>query len=235
MSAWSARRFWKEATVHAQDGGFAVHLDTRPVRTPLKAPLILPTEGLALAVAAEWQAQEGKVNPATMPFTRTANSAIDTVAPQFATVAAMLSAYGETDLLCYRATGPAALIDRQAAAWDPLLDWAAQDLKAPLRTTLGVMHVDQPAASLATLGAAVQAQSPFQLAAFHDLVAITGSLVLALAITRGRLTADEAWTLSRVDENWQIELWGADEEAAEITALKHAALLQADRFYALCR
>lgn len=234
MSAWTARRFWKDATVLAQDGGFAVHLDTRPVRTPLKVPLILPTEGLAQAVAAEWQAQEGKVNPATMPFTRTANSAIDTVAPQFATVAAMLAAYGETDLLCYRATGPAALIDRQAAAWDPLLDWAAADLQAPLRTTHGVMHVDQPAASLATLSAAVQALSPFQLAAFHDLVAISGSLVLALAITRRRLTADEAWTLSRIDENWQIELWGADEEAAEITALKHAALLQADRFYALC-
>ena len=234
MSVWSARRFWKDATVHAEDGGFAVYLDTRPVRTPLKAPLVLPTEGLAHAVAAEWQAQEGKVNPATMPFTRTANSAIDTVAPQFEAVAAMLAAYGETDLLCYRATGPAALIDRQAAAWDPLLDWTAKDLHAPLRTTAGVMHVDQPAASLATLGAAVRTLSPFQLAAFHDLVAISGSLVLALAVVHGRLTADQAWALSRIDEDWKIEQWGADEEAAEIAVLKHAALLQADRFYGLC-
>jgi chaperone required for assembly of F1-ATPase len=234
MSVWSARRFWKEATVHPTDGGFAVRLDTRPVRTPLKAPLVLPTEGLAQAVAAEWQAQEGTVNPATMPFTRTANSAIDTVAPQFEAVASMLAAYGETDLLCYRATGPAALIDRQAAAWDPLLDWSASALQAPLRATSGVMHIDQPDTSLATLGVAVRALSPFQLAAFHDLVAISGSLVLALAVTRGRLTADQAWTLSRIDEDWQIEEWGADEEAAEIAALKHAALLQADRFYALC-
>ena len=234
MSAWSARRFWKDATVHPEMDGFTVHLDARPVRTPLKVPLILPTQGLAQAVAAEWQAQTGTVNPATMPFTRTANSAIDTVTPQFDAVADMLTAYGETDLLCYRATGPAALIDRQAAAWDPLLDWAAQALQAPLRVTQGVMHVDQPATSLAALGAAVRALSPFQLAAFHDLVAISGSLVLALAVTRGHLATEEAWTLSRLDETWQIELWGTDEEAAEITALKRAAFLQADRFFALC-
>jgi chaperone required for assembly of F1-ATPase len=234
MSGWSARVFWTEVTVRPEGSGFGIQLDARPVRTPLKAPLVLPTEGLARAVAAEWQAQTGRVNPATMPFTRTANSAIDTVAHQFDAVAAMLAAYGETDLLCYRATGPAALIDRQAAAWDPLLDWAAQVLRAPLHVTQGVMHVDQPATSLATLGAAVRALSPFQLAAFHDLVAISGSLVLGLAVTRGRLTADEAWTLSRLDETWQSELWGADEEAAEITALKRAAFLQADRFFALC-
>jgi chaperone required for assembly of F1-ATPase len=234
MTAWSPRRFWTEATVVPEGNGFTVHLDTRPVRTPLKAPLILPTKALAQAVAAEWQAQTGKVDPATMPFTRTANSAIDTVASHFDAVVDMLAAYGETDLLCYRATGPAALIARQSAAWDPLLDWAAEAMGAPLRVTNGVMHVDQPATSLATLKAAVQALSPFQLAAFHDLVAISGSVVLALAVTRGRLAADDAWTLSRIDETWQIEQWGADAEAAEISALKHAALLQADRFYALC-
>jgi chaperone required for assembly of F1-ATPase len=234
MSVWSARRFWTEATVHPEAGGFAVYLDARPLRTPLKAPLILPTKALAQAVAAEWQAQEGKVNPAAMPFTRTANSAIDKVAPQFDAVVAMLAEYGGSDLVCYRATDPAALIARQAAAWDPLLDWAARDLQAPLVATAGVMHIYQPDASLTTLHAAVQAMSPFQLSAFHDLVAMSGSLVLALAVTRGRLSADEAWTLSRIDENWQIEVWGADEEAAEIAALKQAAFLQADRFYALC-
>ncbi|MDM7933204.1 ATP12 family protein [Tabrizicola sp.] len=234
MSVWSARRFWTDATVHPEAGGFAVHLDARPLRTPRKAPLILPTKALAQAVAAEWQAQEGKVNPATMPFTRTANSAIDKVAPQFAEVVAMLAEYGGSDLLCYRATGPAKLIDRQAAAWDPLLDWAARELQAPLIATAGVMHIRQPEASLATLHGAVQAMSPFQLSAFHDLVAMSGSLVLALAVTRGRLTVEQAWELSRVDENWQIEAWGADEEAAEITALKHAAFVQANRFYALC-
>jgi chaperone required for assembly of F1-ATPase len=185
-------------------------------------------------VAAEWQAQTGTVNPATMPFTRTANSAIDTVVPQHQAVVDMLAAYGGTDLLCYRATGPAELVARQAAAWDPLLDWSATALGAPLRTTAGVMHVDQPPASLVTLTAAVDALSDFQLAAFHDLVAISGSLVLALAVTRDRLTVEEAWALSRIDEAWQIEQWGDDEEAAELAARKRADFLQADRFFALC-
>lgn len=234
MSVWSARRFWTEARVQAGVEGYSILLDDRPVRTPLKAPLTLPTEALAKAVAAEWQAQEARVDPATMPYTRTANSAIDKVAPQFGEVAAMLADYGGTDLLCYRATGPASLIDRQSAAWDPLLDWAARDLAAPLQVTAGVMHVGQPATSLSRLQAAVLALTPFQLAAFHDLVAMSGSLVLALAVTRGRLAADEAWSLSRIDEDWQIEAWGADEEAAEIAALKQGAFLHADRFFALC-
>jgi chaperone required for assembly of F1-ATPase len=234
MSAWSARRFWTDATIRAEEGGFAILLDARPVRTPLKAPLILPTEALAREVAAEWQAQTGTVNPATMPFTRTANSAIDTVIPQHHAVVGMLAAYGGTDLLCYRATGPAELVTRQAASWDPLLDWSAAALDAPLRTTAGVMHVDQPPASLAALSGAVDALSAFQLAAFHDVVAISGSLVLALAVIRHRLTADEAWALGRIDEVWQIEQWGDDEEAAELAARKRADFLQANRFFALC-
>lgn len=234
MSTWTARRFWTRADVVAADGGFAVHLDGRPVRTPLKAPLILPTEALAKAVAEEWQAQEGKVNPASMPFTRTANSAIDKVATQFAEVVEMLAAYGGSDLLCYRAEDPPDLVELQSRGWDPLLGWAATDLGAPLVATPGVMHIDQPADSLKKLHMLVERLSPFQLAAFHDLVAISGSLVLALAVTHHRLAAEEAWDLSRIDENWQIALWGKDEEAAEIAALKHAAFLQADRFYGLC-
>jgi chaperone required for assembly of F1-ATPase len=234
VSVWTPRRFWTSATTAPVPGGFTVQLDGKPVRTPLKAALVLPTEALALAVAAEWQAVEGKVNPGLMPFTRTANSAIDKVAPQFDAVAEMLAEYGGSDLICYRAEGPEPLIARQAQAWDPLLDWATATLAAPLHPTTGVMHRTQPVASLAALTAAVRALTPFQLAAFHDLVAISGSLVLALAVTRGRLTAEEAWSLSRIDESWQIEEWGEDEEAAEIAALKHAAFLQADRFFALC-
>jgi chaperone required for assembly of F1-ATPase len=234
MSAWSARRFWSDATIRPEADGFAVLLDARPVRTPLKAPLILPTEGLALAVAAEWQAQDGKVRPETMPFTRTANSAIDKVAPQFADVADMLASYGGSDLLCYRATGPEGLIASQSAALDPLLDWSARALGAPLITTAGVMHINQPAPSLARLQAAVFGLTPFQLAAFHDLVAISGSLVLAFAVTHGRVTAEEGWSLCRIDEDWQVEEWGEDEEAAEMAAYKREAFLQAARFYGLC-
>jgi len=149
-------------------------------------------------------------------------------------VISLLAAYGETDLLCYRATGPMALIDRQAAQWDPLLHWAATDLDAPLRAVAGVMHIAQPPASLARLRARMEAQSDFELAAFYDLVAITGSLVLALAVSHARLDGDAAWQLSRIDETWQAEQWGRDDEAAAQEALKKAALLQAERFYRLC-
>ncbi len=234
MTAWAAKRFWAKASAVSCEGGFTVLLDARPVRTPAKAPLVLPTLPLANAIAAEWDAQTGLVIPATMPFTRTANSAIDKVAPQFDDVVALIADYGGTDLLCYRAPGPEPLVTRQATAWDPLLHWAATALAAPLQPTFGVMHVPQAAASLAALTGRVAAMTPFQLAAFHDLVAISGSLVLALAVTARHLDAETAWTLSRIDETWQAELWGTDEEAAELTALKHAAFLQADRFFALC-
>lgn len=234
MNTWAARRFWTTASAVPVDGGFAVHLDARPVRTPLKAQLVLPTQTLAEVVAAEWQAQERKVDPTTMPFTRTANSAIDTVARQFDAVARMLSEYGGSDLLCYRAEEPDELIALQSQGWDPLLDWAATALGAPLQVTTGVVHVAQPAASLETLHRQVSGLDVFRLAAFHDLVAISGSLILALAVVHRRITVEEAWQLSRIDEDWQISQWGEDEEAAEVAGLKQSALRHADRFYALC-
>jgi chaperone required for assembly of F1-ATPase len=200
----------------------------------LKALLALPTLALAEAVAAEWQAQGDMVNPATMPFTRTANSAIDTVARQFEVIARMLSDYGGSDLLCYRADGPEELIALQSKGWDPLLDWAATTLDAPLQVTTGVVHVAQPVASLETLHRQVSGLSTFQLAAFHDLVAISGSLILALAVVHGRITVDTAWQLSRIDEDWQISQWGEDEEAAEFAGRKQADFRLAHRFYALC-
>lgn len=169
-----------------------------------------------------------------MPATRAANSAIDNVAIQFAEVAGDLARYGETDLLCYRATGPQELVDRQADAWDPLLAWSAAALRAPLIATAGVMHIRQPEASIAKLRAQVFAFTPFQLAAVHDLIAISGSLILALAVTRGRLSIDECWALSRIDETWQNELWGVDEDAAALESLKRQALAEAARFFALC-
>lgn len=234
MSAWKPKRFWTASAVVAVEGGWTVQLDGRAVKTPAKTLLVVPTEGLAHAIAAEWDAQLGEIKPDTMPYTRTANSAIDKVAVQFDDVARMLSAYGGTDHLCYRATGPEPLVARQAAAWDPLLDWAAQALDLHLTVTAGIMHVAQPEAALARASALVAGLTPFQLAAFHDLVALSGSLVLALAVIHGRIDPDTAWTLSRIDEDWQIEEWGADEDAAELTALKQAAFLQAARFYGLC-
>ncbi|WP_151720596.1 ATP12 family chaperone protein [Gemmobacter serpentinus] len=235
MSAWKPKRFWKEATVAAVEGGFAVLLDGRAVKTPAKTALILPTEGLAQLVAAEWDAQEEKVLPETMPATRTANSAIDKVQVHFSEVAEMLAEYGGTDLLCYRAEGPAPLVQRQADGWDPLLEWARARYDAPLATTSGVMFVAQPPGSLAALRQALFDQTPFQLAGLHDLIAISGSLVLGLAVAEGRLSADQAFDLSRIDEHWQIEQWGTDEEAAEQETLKRQGLQEAARFHALCR
>ena len=234
MTGWAPKRFWKEAQVLPAVGGFAVHLDGRPVKTPAKAALILPNRAMAEAVAAEWNAQDGVLDPETMPCTRAANSALDKLSVQRAEVAAMLAAYGGSDLLCYRATRPQPLIERQAAAWTPLLDWAAAEFGAPLVVTPGVMPTAQPEDSLARLAAQVDALDPFRLAAFHDLVAISGSLVLALAVIRGRIGAEEAWAIARLDETWQIEQWGEDEAEAKAEAYRRAAFLQADRFFRLC-
>lgn len=235
MSDWKPRRFWKTASAAPDAGGFAVLLDGRPVRTPAKAALVVPTRALAEAIAAEWQAQEGTVDPETMPLTRAANAALDKVALQHAVVAAHLAEYGGTDLLCYRAEEPPEIVARQAAAWDPLLEWVAAVHGAPLVAVQGVVHHPQPAESLRRLAQRVGALDTFTLTGFHDLVGLSGSLVLALAVIDGHLTAEAAWDLSRLDENWQEEQWGADEFAAEAAAAKRSAFLAAARFVVLTR
>lgn len=231
---WSLKRFWKDAVVVPEASGFGVALDGKPIRTPGKAKMILPTRALAQMVASEWQSQEGEVRPVTMPATRTANSAIDTVHNHRTGIVADLSGYGGTDLLCYRAEEPADLRHRQAAAWDPLLAWAEARFGASLRAGSGIVHVSQDMASLDALRSEVARQDDFQLAAFHDLVVLSGSLVIALAVIEGVLSPDEAWSMSRIDETWQIEHWGEDEEAATAARAKHAAFVHAAQFHALC-
>ena len=231
MAEWKQKRFWSDVTVAEKDGGFTILLDGRQVKTPAKTSLVVPTRALAELIAQEWAAQEGEVNPETMPMTRSANAALDKVTAQFDEVAALLAAYGESDLLCYRATAPEELISRQAAAWDPLLDWAQADLGARLKSGHGVMFIDQDPASIATLNKIVFGFSPFELTAFHDLVSMSGSLVLALAITHGHLDVTEAWEISRVDENWQIEQWGADDEAQDVANSKRQSFVHAFRFF----
>ncbi|OWY01102.1 ATPase [Thioclava sp. F1Mire-8] len=233
MSEWAAKRFWKETTVTERPEGFGVALDGRAVKTPAKAALTVPTRAYAEAIAAEWDAQDGAIQPHKMPVTRSANAAIDKVARQHPEVVAHVCEFGGTDLLCYRAEAPAELVDLQAEKWDPLLEWAAQTYGAALKVTTGILPVDQPADHLARLEAEVAALDPFALAALHDLVGITGSLVLGLAVARGRLSAEEAWALSRLDEDWQIAQWGEDEEAAEIAAHKREALCDAARIWSL--
>ncbi|MEM6596134.1 MAG: ATP12 family chaperone protein, partial [Pseudomonadota bacterium] len=166
MSDWAAKRFWTKASVETAEGGYTVALDGRPVRTPAKAPLILPSRAMALKVAAEWDAQEDKIEPLTMPYTRSANAATDKVTAQHAEVADMLASYGDSDLICYRAADPQGLVERQNKGWDPLVDWSATQLKAPLKVFVGVMHASQSKDSLKTLSQRVHALSPFQLTAF---------------------------------------------------------------------
>lgn len=233
MSGWKSKRFWTDATVRPAEGGWGVWLDARQVRTPAKAPLIVPTEALARAIAGEWQAQAGVIDPLSMPMTRAANAAIDKVTPQFAEVADLIAAYGASDLLCYRAEAPEALAERQSAAWDPILAWAETRFAAPLRRTRGVVPIGQPSESLAALSREVRAQSPFTLTALHEFVGISGSLLLGLAVLHGRLSPDEAWTSSRIDEDWQAELWGADEEAQTAAAKKAVDFKSAHNFLKL--
>ena len=235
MSEWKARRVWKTADLRPAQGGFEVMLDARVLRPPGKHPLVLPTEGLAASIAAEWQAQDDLIVPQTMPLTRAANSAVEKVAPQFDAVAAMLAEYGGTDLLSYRATEPEVLIRRQAQGWDPLIDWSATHLAAPLRITHGVIPVDQDPAALARLHARVRALDLWGLTALHDLVTIPGSLILGLAVVEGRIDAPDAHRLSRIDEDFQAERWGSDEEAAEAAEGRLVAILSAERLWHLSR
>ena len=233
MSDWRPKRFWTECAVVETDGGCTVELDGRRVKTPAKAALILPTRVMAEAVAAEWDAQEKQVDPATMPFTRSANAAIDKVRVQHREVADMLAGYGDSDLLCYRATHPKELQDRQSGEWDLALDWAATALSARLVPVAGVLHQPQPDAALAELSRRVHALDAFQLAAFHDLVSLSGSLILGFAAAMDWRKSDEIWRISRLDEIWQTEQWGHDDEAHEAAEIKKAAFLHAKSFFDL--
>ncbi|HAV07785.1 MAG TPA: ATPase [Rhodobacteraceae bacterium] len=233
MSSWKAKRFWKEALAVKCDHGWTVELDGRAVKTPAKAALVVPTQAMAEAIAEEWRAQEATVDPRTMPVTRAANSAIDKVVPQRAEVVALIAAYGGSDLLCYRATSPKELIERQAAGWNQWLDWAAQNLGATLQTGHGVMHIAQNARALEILHEKVAAFDEFSIAALHDLVGLSGSLVLGLAVCARALPPEDAWSISRIDEDWQAELWGIDEDAERLAALKRLDFLHAFRFLTL--
>jgi chaperone required for assembly of F1-ATPase len=234
MSDWAAKRFWSTVVTECREDEHVVLLDGRLVKTPAKATLSVPTQAMAEAIAEEWDAQIDKIDPRTMPTTRSANAALDKVTPQRLEVAALIAAYGEDDFLCYRAPAPQELIERQTQAWDPLLAWAAKALDAPLRTVEGVMHVEQPTNSVTNLTACVTAQTSFQLAALHDLVSMSGSLVIGLAAQAGTFEIDDLWTRSRLDELWQIENWGQDDEADAIASIKHQSFLHAYRFYKLC-
>lgn len=213
------KRFYKAATAGEAENGWTVHLDGKPIRTPAKAAFIAP-ENAAKAAAAEWDAQEDVVNPGNMPITRAINSSIDRTAPEFDAVVEMVAAYGGSDLICYRADGPAELVNRQIAAWNPLIEWARDRFDAQLVTATGVMHTPQPEAGLQNLAKAVAKYEPLALTALYDLVALSGSLVIGLAVAEKQMSVEDGWANSRVDETWQAEQWGVDDEAAALAARK---------------
>jgi len=206
------KRFWKGVQVDAER---VVRLDDKPVRTPGRAPLALPNAALAEAVAEEWRAVGETIDPRAMPLTGLANAAIDRVAPDPAAFAASLAAYGESDLLYYRAEDPPELVARQATAWDPLLDWARARYDVHFETVAGVMHKPQLRATLERLGEALAARDPFALVALQPIVTITGSLIGALALAEGAIDAEGLWRAAQIDEDWQAELWGEDPLATQ--------------------
>ncbi len=225
----SPKRFWTDVAVVDR----AILLDGRALKTPARVELRLPTDTLANAVAEEWRAVDGAIDPRAMPLTGLANAAIDRVAPDVAAFASGLARYAQADLLCYRAAHPIELIARQGDVWDPPLDWARQRYDIDFVVTGGIVHVDQPAETVARLEAAVAARDAFPLAALSPLVTLSGSLVLTLALAEGAMTEQQAWDAAELDELWQAEHWGEDSLATTMREDKRRDFRAAARFLAL--
>jgi len=224
------RRFYKSAGVGE---GNLVMLDSRPVKTPGRAPLVPPSARLAEAIADEWNAQGETIDPRAMPLTGLANAAIDRVAPAKEAFARGLAVYGESDLLCYRAEGPAPLVARQAERWDPLLGWARSQYDVEFEVASGVMHKRQPRATVERLRQAVLTRDAFWLAGLSHLVTVSGSLLIALALAEGATDLETAWAAATLDEQWQAETWGTDAEAEKTLAARRADFEAGYRFLSL--
>ena len=229
------KRFYKEVALEAQDDGFALNLDGRPVKTPARRPLILPTRGLAEAVAAEWEAQGETIDPLSMPLTGLANAAIDHVAADRGRFVSDIMAYAETDTLCYRAEPDDPLSARQDAQWEPVLRAVEQHLGIALYRIVGIIHRRQPSNSIERLTAYVDGRSHFELAGLSSLVGLTGSLVAPLALADGFADADTVWEAVNLEELAQEEKWGSDAEAVENRMLRRSAFDAAANFCSLGR
>jgi chaperone required for assembly of F1-ATPase len=227
------KRFWKSVQTVQADGGRGVELDGRPLRTPARAPLIVPTEQLATAIAAEWDGVEAEIDPRAMPLTGLANAAVDRVSADKKGFADGIARYAEADLACYRAEGPRGLIERQSELWDELLAWGRRRFDVDFRTTSGLLHVDQPAATVEQLAHAVSALDAFRLAGLSPLVTIGGSLLAALGVLEEAFSPAQAWSAVSVDDHWQLEQWGSDEEAEAALANRERDFLAAAQFLKL--
>lgn len=234
------KRFYKTASTDATASGagaarFRILLDGRPVRTPAKAELQVPTRALADAIAAEWEAQGTTIDPATMPLTRIANSTIDGVAARKSEVEAEIARYAMNDLVYYRAEQPEALVRQQAEAWDAVLAWAQDAFAVRLATSAGIAHVAQPAPFEAAVLAWLAARSPLEISALHVMTTLTGSALMALAHAHGEMSADAVWRAAHIDEDFQISQWGWDAEAEARRKAREADFLASVRVLALSR
>jgi chaperone required for assembly of F1-ATPase len=227
------KRFWKAVELVRGGDGWEIRLDGKPVRTPARAALRLPNQALAEAVAEEWRATGETIDPRAMPLTSLANAAIDRVAPDKEAFAVGVARYAEADLACYRAEGPAKLVERQAASWDALLAWARRRYDVDFAITSGLIHVAQAAATIERLAHAVAVLDAFHLAGLSPLVTIGGSLLGGLAVLEKAVTADEAWKAVSIDEQWQLEQWGADAEAEAALQNRRRDFMAAASFLAL--
>ena len=225
------KRFYEKVSAEREGGAFTIRLDVRPVKTPARNVLALPNRALAEAVAEEWRAQGESIDPRSMPLTGLANAAIDRIDP--AAFASNLAAYGETDLLCYRAEEPPELVARQDARWNPLLDWARARYDIAFELATGIIHRPQPANTVARLAEAIGARNAFELAALSPLVTISGSLVIALALAEGAISAGDAFDAAHLDELWQAERWGEDSLATQAREARRRDFLAAARFLEL--
>jgi len=222
------KRFYKAVTIEAEDNGFSVRLDGRPVRTPARNVLVLPTQDAALLVAQEFSSQQEVIDPAKMPVTRLANTALDGVASDPQPVLEDILRFASSDLLCYRAGHPQPLVDRQNEFWDPVLEWAQLVLGANMALAEGVMHVEQPREAIAAIGLRLKNyRDPFVIAALHVITSLTGSALLALAVAEGHMDSEEAWLAAHVDEDWNISQWGEDAEARESRERRRSEMMAA--------
>jgi chaperone required for assembly of F1-ATPase len=230
----SRARFYRDVDIEKAGEAYRILLDGKPIRTPAGAAFLLPNEVLGEAVAEEWRAQGEKLKPETMPLTKLANTAIDRVAPNRDAWTEQILAFAKSDLLCYRATTPAGLVARQTALWDALLEWARERYGADLRTATGIGFVEQPGQAIAALARALSGQDDFALAAIHAAAALARSAIIALGLSEGRLDADEAFATAELDEIYQAEKWGQDEQALIQARSKAMELTNIARFFRLC-
>ncbi len=221
------KRFWTDAAVVEADVGFGIVLDGKPLKTPARATLVVPTRALAEAIAAEWNAAAETIDPRAMPFTGLANAAIDRVGEE---LAAGIARFGESDLTCYRAEGPAPLVERQTEAWDLLLGWARRRYDVDFATCSGVIHVPQPPETVRRLADAVHSLDRFRLAALSPLVTIGGSLVAGLALVEQAMPVEAVWEAVSLDERWQLEQWGSDFEAEATLDARRSEYFAAAQF-----